>query len=125
MTTTTKNRKINKIWFKVRNHFLPLLDTHFQPHSKFYKIYNRNTVNTSYSCMLNMEKNIISRNHKITYPKTITKKGTCKCIDKAKCLLSQNCLNSNIIYKAVLTSIKPKMHRKDLLLHVKTSSTSS
>ena len=42
-----------------------------------------------------------------TNPKTITKERTWTCIDKAKCLLSQNCLINNIIYKAVLPSTSP------------------
>ena len=53
-----------------------------------------------------------SDNHKITNPKTITKKRTCNCVDKSKCPLSQNCLISNIIYKAVLTSTNPLSKEK-------------
>ena len=48
-----------------------------------------------------------SHNQKITNPKTITKEKTSNCVDKAKCLLSQNCLINNIICKAVLTSTNP------------------
>ena len=113
-TTTTKNRKRNITWFnlpynanvvtKIGKHFLSLLDKHFPLHNKFHKIFNRNTVKISYSCMPNMKTNINSHNHKITNSKTITKERTCNYVDKAKCLLSQNCLINNIIYKAVLTS---------------------
>ena len=55
---------------------------------------------------------INSHNHKTTNPKTITKNRTCNCADKAKCLLSQNCLVNNIIYKAVLTSTNPHYKEK-------------
>ena len=62
--------------------------------------------------MPNMKTIITSHNHKITNPKTITKERTCNCVDKAKCLLRQNCLTSNIIYKAVLTSTNPRYKGK-------------
>ena len=83
---------------KVGKHFLSLLDKHFPPHYKFHRIFNRNTV---------MKTIINSHNHKITNPKTITKERTGRGVDKAKCLLSQNCLINNIIYKAALTSTNP------------------
>ena len=48
-----------------------------------------------------------SHDYKITNPKTTTKKRIANYIDRAKCPLSQNCLISNIIYKAVLVSNNP------------------
>ena len=117
-TTTIKNRKRIIIWSnppysanvltKVGKHFLSLLDKHFPPHNKFHKIFNTNTVKISYSCMPNIKTIINSRNHKITNPKTITKERTRNCVDKAKFPLRQNCLINNIIYKAILTSTKPR-----------------
>ena len=58
-----------------------------------------------------MKSIINSHNHKVTYPKTITKDRTCNCVDKVKCTLSKNCLVNNIIYKAVSTSTNP--HNKE------------
>ena len=120
--TTNKHRKRNIIWFnppysandvtKVGKYFLSLLDKHFPPRNKFYKIFNRNIVKISYSYLPNMKTIINSHNHKITNPKTITKDRTCNCVDKAKCPLSQNCLVNNIIYKAVLTSTNPHYKEK-------------
>ena len=64
----TKRRKRKIIWFnplysknvstKVGNQFLKLIKKHFPRHHKFYKMFNKNNVKTSYSCMPNM-KNII------------------------------------------------------------------
>ena len=88
---------------KVGKHFLPSLDKHFPPHNKFHKIFNRNTVKISCSCLPNMKTIINSHNQKVANPKTIPKDRTCNCVDKEKCLLSQNCLVNNIIYKAVST----------------------
>ena len=121
-TTTTKNRKKgNIIRFnpscsanvvkKVRKRFLPLLDMNFPLHKRFYKIFNRNTVKTSHSCMPNTKTIINSHNHKISNPKTITKERTCNSVNKAKCPLTQNCLINNI-YKAVLTSTNSRYKEK-------------
>ena len=64
----TKRRKRKIIWFnppysknvstKVGNQFLKLINKHFPWHHKFYKLFNKNNVKVSYSCMPNM-KNII------------------------------------------------------------------
>ena len=113
-TTTPKNQKRNRIWLnpsytanvviKVGKQFLSLSDKHFPPRKKFHKIFDRNTVKISYSCMSNMKTNINSQIHKITKPNTITKERTCDCVDQAKCLLNQSCFTNNIMYKAVLRS---------------------
>ena len=57
----SKNRKRNVIWFNppysrsvatnVGKTFLNLLEKHFPKHHKFRKIFNRNNVKISYSCM--------------------------------------------------------------------------
>ena len=64
-----------------------------------------------------------SHNQKITNPKTITKEKTSNCVDKAKCLLSQNCLINNIICKAVLTSTNPFSKEKSTSVQLKLHST--
>ena len=65
----TKQRKRKIIWFnppysknvltKVGNQFLKLINKHFPRHHKLYKLFNKNNVKVSYSCMPNM-KNIIN-----------------------------------------------------------------
>ena len=105
-TSTNKNRKRNTIWFnppysvtKVGKHLLSLLYQHFPHHNKFHKIFNRNTVKISYSCLPNMKAIINSHNHKVANTKTITKDRTCNCVDKAKCPLSQNCFSLTTSFK--------------------------
>ena len=97
---------------KVGKHFLSLLDKHFLPHNKIHKIFNRNTVKICYSFKSSMKTIINSLNHKITNPKTISKCRTWNCLDKGKCALKQNCLVSNINYKAALTSTNPGYKEK-------------
>ena len=59
------NRKRKIIWFNppysqsvvtnVGKHFLNLIDKHFPTHHKHRKLFNRNTVKISYSCMINVK----------------------------------------------------------------------
>ena len=70
-----KNRKRHVIWFtppwsvnckdKVGAKFLKLVDTCFPPSHPLHKIFNRNTLKVSYSCMPNMAQEISKHNHKV------------------------------------------------------------
>ena len=116
-TTRKRQRKQNIIWFnppysknvttKVGRYFLSLLDKHFPPHSKLHKIFNRNTVKVSYSCMPNLKSIINTHNKAILHPKSTNEARTCNCTNKQECPLNQNCLVNNILYKASLTSNNP------------------
>ena len=114
-TRSKQRRKRNIIWFnppfsksvstKVARYFLYLVDKHFPPHHKFYKIFNRNTLKVSYSCMPNMHSVINSHNHKVLQVSDQPKKPkTCNCMKKEECPLNQECLEKSIIYKAIITS---------------------
>ena len=113
-TTTNENRKRNMIWFNpsYSANVVIRVGKHFPPYNKSHKIFNRNIVKASYSCLPNIKTIINSHNHKVTNPKTITKGRTCNCVDKAKCPLTQNCLVNNIIYKSVSTSANPHYKEK-------------
>ena len=79
--STKRRRQRNIIWFNppfsksvktnIARNFLQLLDKHFPPTSRLHKIFNRNTVKVSYSCMPNV-KSVISRhnNHILSKPTT-------------------------------------------------------
>ena len=57
----SKNVKTN-----IAKQFLQLLDTHFGKNHKYHKIFNRNNVKISYSCMDNMTNIISSHDKKVT-----------------------------------------------------------
>ena len=67
--TTKKNRRRKIIWFnppfglnittKIDKYFLNLITKHFPTHHKFHKIFNRNKLKISYSCMPNIRTWII------------------------------------------------------------------
>ena len=71
-----KKRKRNIIWFNlpysksfktnIGRIFIKLINKHFPPNHKFVKIFNKNTINFSYSCMPNMRSKINGHNKKNT-----------------------------------------------------------
>ena len=77
-----KQRKRNIIWFNppysknvktnIGKIFLNLIKKHFSPHHKFHKLFNKNTVTSSYSCTRNIKTIINSHNTKILFPKNST-----------------------------------------------------
>ena len=94
-----RNRKRQIIWFnppfklkrkaKIGKLFLNLLEKHFPPHNKLYKLFNRTTVKISYICMSNMNSYTDMHNHKVLNEKT-----------KDTCPLSNSCQTKCIIYQA-------------------------
>ena len=75
VSNNKRNRKRNVIWFnppfsvnvktKVGNYFLNLIRKHFPPRHKFSKLFNRNTIKVSYSCMPNIKAEIHKHNKNI------------------------------------------------------------
>jgi len=109
------NRKRNIIWFnppfnknvstQIGKYFLHLIKKQFPRHHKFHKIFNKNTVKISYSCMPNIKSIINAHNKRILSPAIVEQNNkTCNCIKKDLCPMNNNCLASNIIYQASITS---------------------
>ena len=96
--------------------FLALVDKHFPKDHKLRKIFNRNTIKISYSCMNNTKQIIDNHNKRIlTAPiqiddtaaaaaaAAIDNNKTCNCRQKNTCPLDGNCLQSSVIYQATVT----------------------
>ena len=77
--------------------FLNLIIKHFPKTNKLHKIFNRNTVKISYSCMSNISSIISGRNKNLFNP-TVTQYG-CNCPIREDCPLQNQCLTPNIIYR--------------------------
>ena len=109
-----KNRKRNIIWFnppfninvvtQIGKYFLNLIKKHFPRHHKLHKIFNKNTVKISYSCMPNIKSIINAHNKKMITPVIEEQCKTCNCNKKELCPMNNNCLASNIVYQATITS---------------------
>ena len=112
-----RNRPRNIIWFNppysvhvqtnVARSFLCLIDKHFPKSHVLHKIFNRNNVKVSYSCMNHMARTIIkSHNAKILgkVGRSSASDKQCNCRKKDLCPLDGACLTNNIVYKATITT---------------------
>jgi len=109
-----KNRKRRIIWFNppyscnvksnVGKTFLRLLNKHFPKGSKLHKIFNKNTVKISYSCMKNMGSIIKSHNARINKKCKQEQEKTCNCRKKDACPLLGKCLSKSVVYKATVNT---------------------
>ena len=97
----SKNVKTN-----IAGNFLCLIDKHFPPNHKLHKIFNRNTVKVSYSCMNNVKSIISKHNTRITGKSKPQCEviDPCTCRDKKTCPLQEKCMTKDIVYKATVTT---------------------
>ena len=108
------SRRRNIIWFnppysvKVKSNiahmFLPLSDNHFNKAHRLYKIFNRNNVKVSYSCMPDVSSYIKSHNTKISTPRETSIDKKCNCRKNTVCPLQGNCMINNVVYRRLITN---------------------
>ena len=84
--------------------FLQLIDKHFPKKHKWHKIFNRNNVKVSYSCLPNIASIITSHNKSILKNTKDSINDTCNCQDKQLCPLDNKCLDKSVIYKCNIKS---------------------
>ena len=89
--------------------FLNIVDESFKKGHPLHKIFNKNTFKVSYSCMPSLKSKISVHNklylEKSTQPTNPIQKS-CNCRDKPSCPLNGECLTSNVVYQATVTSEK-------------------
>lgn len=121
-----RNRKRNIIWFNppynanvttnIGHQFLNLVKKHFPSNHRLHKIFNKNNIKLSYSCMPNMKSIINAHNATImnTSPND-SNQPKCNCINKNKCPMHNNCLQNSILYEANISKHEdPNYQRKYL-----------
>ena len=86
--------------------------TYQEAFSEFYKIFNKNTVKVSYSCMENVGNIIKKHNRMILNRKPIISEDGCNCREKTRCPLKNKCLTTSIIYEANVTSDSENREKK-------------
>ena len=111
--TPRRNRNRKVIWFNppfnscvrtnVGKQFLKLIKKHFTVNHRFYKIFNKNTIKLSYSCMPSVGSAIKQHNNKLLNP-TNTDTLPCNCQDKTKCPVPDACRTKTVVYTAVVTA---------------------
>ena len=107
-----RNRNTKIIWFNppysvnvktnIGRIFLRLIDKHFPRHHKYRKLFNRNNINISYSCMPNMTGVIRNHNTSLLKGPTPTDIKECSCRQKTECLLDKKCLSGYLVYNALV-----------------------
>ena len=113
-----RNRRRKIIWYNppystsvktnIGKEFLKLLRTHFHSLHVFHKIFNKDTVKLSYSCTKNVASIISGHNKRIskqTVNQASQQQRACNCRNRDSCPLGNECLSSNIIYEATVTSL--------------------
>ena len=82
--------------------FLKLIDKHFPKTNKFHKIFNRNNVKVSYSCLPNFANIIKSHNNRILSEEKTQDQPKCNCRQKDICPLEGHCVDKELIYQCIL-----------------------
>ena len=110
----SRNRSRKIIWFNppysvnVRSNiakiFLNLIDRHFPKDHRLHKIFNRNNVKVSYSCMPDVASRVKSHNAKVLNIVEKENKRTCNCRNKELCPLQGNCLIDSVVYRGLITN---------------------
>ena len=84
--------------------WLLTLDKEFPKGHALHKIFNRNTVKISYSCMPNLKQKIDGHNKSTLRKTNAVPPKTCNCRQPAHCPLDGNCLKSAVIYQATVAT---------------------
>ena len=78
--------------------FLRLVKRHFPKENPLHKIFNKNTLKVSSSCMVNVAFVLSAHNRNILYSKK--SEFGCNCRSKTNCPLDNKCLTPKIVYQA-------------------------
>ena len=87
--------------------FIKLISKYFPPYHKFVKIFNKNTMKLSYSCMPN-----IRYCTKILQPKFTEPQKLCKYLVKEDCPMNGLCLTSSTLYQPTIKCSDSKYKQK-------------
>ena len=115
--STSKNRSRNRtrkiIWFNppfndevttnIGKEFFTLLNKHFPRSNKYHKIFNKNNIKLSYSCLPNMKSMINKQNtSRLNNSDNKVDAKQCNCRSDKNCPLNGKCCRNSVVYKASL-----------------------
>ena len=87
----------------VGRRFRAIVEECFPPGHRLRKIFNKNTLKLSYSCMPNVKRKIDQHNHSVLHGKQ-EKLKPCSCTNY-DCPLDKKCKQSDIVYQASVTAV--------------------
>ena len=100
---------------KIDKFFLQLIKKNFPKEHKFHKIFNRNTLKLSYSCMLNIKTKINAHNREILRKTPSENTKHCNCQQKENCQMNGACLEESLVYYATISckdkNYQPKLYK--------------
>ena len=112
-----RNRSRNIMYFNppfsisvstnVAKYFLTLISKHFTENHKFRKLFNRNNLKVSYSCMPNVKSFVNGHNKKILTQESRNDARKCNCPAGEICPMNGNCLSENTLYSGKISSDLP------------------
>ena len=119
---TRRHRGRNIIWFNTPfssnvkidkgKLFLNLLQNYFSWDHKYFKLFNKNNMKISYSCMRNMKSIILNHNVNLLSNHTTTVAAcSCSCRQKLECLLNSKCLSESLVYKATISQTPSEINK--------------
>ena len=115
-----RNRRRNTIWFNppykknvrtsVGKEFLRLINKHFPQSSNLHKIFNKNNLKVSYSCINNVKRVNCGHNRRVlSNPPSIhhyllRENASAKMKTSAHSLIGKKCMKKDIVYKAEISA---------------------
>ena len=117
-TRSKRPRRRNITWYNppfsknvatnVGRKFRNIVNKCFQSGHPLKKIFNKNTLKISYSCMPNLERRIDAHNKSILRERLQQPEKMCNCRSKPDCPLKGECLTTNVIYQATVETSDTK-----------------
>ena len=108
----SQNRRRNIIWYNppfsqnvstnIGQTFLRIIDDEFPANHCLRKIFNRNTVKISYSCMPNVKQAVDGHNKTKLSQTSTSDESTCNCRNKKRCPMNRKCLVKSLVYQATV-----------------------
>ena len=83
--------------------FLALIDKQFPKDKRLSKIFNRNTIKVSYSCLPNVKQTISNSNHRLLQLRRMKESTQDNCWQKSPYPHDGKCLTKCVLYKATVT----------------------
>ena len=109
-----RGRKRNITWFNppfdmrvekpIGKQLFKAINDYFPESHKLRKIFNKNTIKLSYSCMPNIKAAIDNHNKQKTEPERKSEVKPCNCRNKAECPLKGSCREQEIVYQATVAT---------------------